>query len=337
MHDISIFAHLYDWAQFWPDYGQGNQMLSLVCIDTLEVDSAGTYEPLPSERRFFWEYNLQNNSPELHQLPKHAVDSGYDPLYLIPMLWEEDTPVEYTGGIEVVSPADSSRENRILADDVNWPHMKYNHNWYDTDPLYRDSKIYSVNDSMIQNVLGWYGFVIWRESPVFDGTPSYKYEVDRWAGTEPEDFPMVWPRFNGSYRNSDLLTASIESLPLGDLNWFPEAKARWMAEKDQIEDHILALNEERYVLGPGVGNQLISESASFSIYPNPVRDAIHISCDAGLLSVRIFDVAGKLLREIRINGESDAVLDLSDVTKGMYILQIHTTTGETRSSKIMKD
>jgi hypothetical protein len=37
MHDISIFAHLYDWGQFWPDYNQGNQMLSLVCIDTLEV------------------------------------------------------------------------------------------------------------------------------------------------------------------------------------------------------------------------------------------------------------------------------------------------------------
>lgn len=337
MHDISIYAQLYDWGQFYPDYNQGNQMLSLVCIDTLELDSAGTYEPLPSERTFFWEYNLQYNSPQLHRLPKHAVDSTYDPIYLIPMLWEDDTPIEYTGGIEVVSPADSSRENRILADDVNWPFMKYGNNWYDIDPLYENPKIYALNDSMIQNVLGWYSYIIWRENTEFDGTPSYRYEVDKWAGTDPEEFPSVWPRFDGSYTNPELLTASIESLPLGDLNWFPDAKARWMAEKSQIEDHILALNEERYVLGPELGEQDQPKSATFTIYPNPVRDLVRISSDTNLQSARLFDIAGKLQRKIRIDGGNSDILDLTGLNKGIYILQIHTTTGESFSSKLVKE
>jgi len=336
MHDISIFAHLYDWGQFWPDYKQGNQMLSLVCIDTLEVDSLGTYEPLPSKRRFFWEYNLQYNSPQLHELPKHAVDSTYDPLYLIPMLWEDDTPLEYTGGIEVVSPADSSRENRILADDTNWPFMKYGNNWYDMDPLYRDQRIYSMNDSMIQNILGWYSFVIWRKSAAFDGRPSYKFEVDDWADTDPEEFPLVWPRFDGSYRNPELLTASIESLPLGDLNWFPEAKARWMAEKDQIKDHILALNEERYVLGPGLGNQDASESASFSIYPNPVVDVLHISSERDLSKVKMYDVTGTLLKETVVTG-IHTTLDISALNMGIYILEIESASGERQAVKILKN
>lgn len=336
LHDISIFASQYDWAQSWPDYKQGNHMLSLACIDTLEIDSEGTYESFPSDRQFFWEYNLQYNSPELLELPKHAVDSAYAPLYLIPMLWEDDTPLGYTGGIEVVSPSDSSRENRILADDVNWPYMKYNNNWYDKDPLYNDSKIYSLNDSMIQNILGWYGFVIWRELERFDGTPSYYYEVDNWADTDPEAFPAVWPRFDGSYTNAELLTSSIEGLPLGDLNWFPEAKARWMAEKIQIEDHILALNESRYELGPGVGIQEGSTLAAFSIYPNPAGDVLHISSDSKLNTASVYDITGKLLKKLSIKGEFSSVLDLSDMNTGVYILHITTNTGESHASKIMK-
>jgi hypothetical protein len=190
---------------------------------------------------------------------------------------------------------------------------------------------------MIQNVLGWYGFVIWRENIVFDGTPSYKYEVDKWAGTDPEEFPAIWPRFDGSYTNEELLTASIESLPLGDLNWFPVAKSRWMAEKIQIENHILALKEDRYELGPGVGSRNLNESSSFSIYPNPARDLVRISSSAQLQSVRLFDVAGKLHQEIRINTGYSAVMDLAGMNKGIYILQINTLEGKSHTAKIIKN
>jgi len=341
LHDISIFAHLYEWGQFTPDYKQGNTMLSLICIDTLEtvIDGLGNkeYESLPSSRQFFWEYNLQNNSPQLYSLPLHALDSGYDPLYLMPMLWDDKVPIEYTGGVEVVSPADSSRENRILADDANWPYMKYDNNWYDTDPLYNDPRIYSTNDSMIKNVTGWYSFVIWREGGLFDGTPSYYFEVDRWAGTPPDEYPLVWPRFDGSYTNTDLLSASIEGLPLGDLNWFPDAKVRWMAEKGDIEAHILALNEDRYELGPGVGIEDVSHSASFSIYPNPANEVLYMDSDAELNSVQVFDMAGKMLQEIHMGGAQKGTLDVSGLHKGMYILEIETLSGETRAMKVLKN
>lgn len=337
LHDISIYAHQYDWALIWPDYNQGNQMLSLACIDTMVIDAEGTLETLPSERTFFWEYNLQYNSPQLLELPKHAVDSGYEPLYLIPMLWEEDTPIEYTGGIEVVSPADSSRENRILADDANWPFMKYDNNWYDKDPLYTDSQIYSTNDSMIQNVMGWYGYVLWREVPAYDGTPSYKFEVDKWAGTDPAVYPEVWPRFDGSYSNPELLSASIEGLALGDLNWFPGDKARWEAEKYQIQEHILALNEHRYELGPGLGIQHITNSATFSIYPNPARDLLHINSNVELSMASVFDVSGKLHKEIQMDGSYSGTLDISELDKGIFILRIKTRDGGSFSSKIVKN
>jgi hypothetical protein len=161
--------------------------------------------------------------------------------------------------------------------------------------------------------------------------------VDSWAGTDPEEFPAVWPRFNGSYSNPELLTASIESLPLGDLNWFPEAMARWMAEKNQIRDHILDLNEGRYELGPGLGNLDLSESASFSIFPNPARDKVRISSDTDLQSARLFDLSGKLQKEIRIHGGNSEVLDLSGMNKGLYILLIQNSYGKSYSTKLIKE
>jgi len=161
--------------------------------------------------------------------------------------------------------------------------------------------------------------------------------VDKWAGTPNEEFPTVWPRFDGTYSNAAMLTASIEGLPLGDLNWYPADKARWMAERSEIEAHILALNEERYELAPGVGIQDVSTSAAFSIYPNPANDVLHIASDTELNSARVFDVAGKLVKEVNIGGAFSNALDISELNNGVYILEIETVTGESNTSKILKN
>lgn len=339
MQDISIFSQLYAWGQFFPDYKQGNTMLSLLCIDTLETDpsAGGGYETLPSQRNMFWEYNLQWNTPQLLSIPQHGADSGFTPVYCIPMLWDDDVPLSYTAGVEVVSPADSSRENRILADKVNWPNMKYNNNWYDAlgDPAWENPMIEQINDSMKMNIQSWWGAVIWGEAgAVFDGTPSYNYEVDKWAGTPNEEFPLVWPRFNGKYANAAMKTASIEGLPLGDLNWFPGEMAKWMAEKDQIEAHILALNEGKYQL---TGIQDVYTSAKFSIFPNPANDMLNIASDSELSSAKVYDVTGKMIEQINLNGDLSRVIDISNLKKGVYLLEVETVSGESFTSKILKN
>ncbi|MEN8156638.1 MAG: T9SS type A sorting domain-containing protein [Bacteroidota bacterium] len=331
MHDISIFSQIYPWGQFFPDYKKGNTMLSLTCIDTLEL-SGGGYETLPSERKFFWEYNLQYNSPELRTLPELAKQNG-SVQYLIPMKWDDDTPDYYTAGVEVVSPADSSRETRILDDDVNWPYMKYDNNWYDIDPLYTDQQIYATNDSMIKNVVKWYGAVVWGNGDVVDGKPSYMWEVDKWAGTPNNEFPAVWPRFDGTYTNAELLTASIEGLPLGDLNWFPAKKAQWLRHKEAIEDHILALNESRYV---GVGIEKSVVTRSFTVYPNPASNVLNINSDAALSHVTIYDVTGKMVERYLMDGKRNSEIGISPLKSGVYFIEAESLSGETFSTKFVK-
>ncbi len=133
LHDQSIFPELPRWYPFFPDFNFGNNLLCQVAIDTMEI--GGVMETLPSERRMFWEYNLMYCSPELQELPKYAAENDIELTYLLPMLWDEDVPLSYSGGVEIASPADSCREYGILNDQVNWPLMKYNNNWYDIDPL----------------------------------------------------------------------------------------------------------------------------------------------------------------------------------------------------------
>ena len=251
MVDPSIYAQMYTWGQFFPDYRLGNTMLSLTCVDTMQVDDGnGSFmnETLPSERTMFWQRNLQYNSPQLKSLITNAKTKYGGDLYLIPMLWDENTPEDYAG-IPVVSPADSSRENRILNDHTNWPNMKYNHNMYDIDPQWEDARITNMEDSVGTFINGWFGKFVYGDPEIdANALPGYNWDIDSWNGVALGEYPQTWPRFNGVYTNPELLTASTEGLPLGDLNWFPENKAKWEAEKEMIMEHILALNEDQYAI-----------------------------------------------------------------------------------------
>ncbi len=248
MHDISLFPELPRWYKFFPDFEHGNNLLCQTAIDTLEIN--GVPETLPSERVAFWQYNLMYYSPGVQEVPKYAADNDIELAYLIPMVWDEDVPLSYTGGVVIGSWADSCRETNILSDRESWPYMKYDHNWYDIDPLYNDPMIYSINDSVGKHILGFYRGVYWEEpdAPEVADLPSYNWDIDDWNGTEPAAFPVIWPRFDGTYSNTELLDASIEGLPLGDLNWYPDQKFEWYANKEMIEGHILDLKEERYTL-----------------------------------------------------------------------------------------
>ncbi len=295
LHDQSLFPELPRWYPFFPDFDQGNNLLCQTAIDTLEV--GGVPETLPSERRMFWEYNLMYYSPELQEVPKYAADNGKELTYLLPMLWDDDVPLSYTGGIEVGSPEDSCRENRILADKLSWPHMKYKNNWYDLDPLYNDPMIYQINDSAGEHILGFYRGQFWNETdaPAVKDLPGYNWDIDGYSGYNPADLPVIWPRFDGTYTNPGLLSASLEGLPLGDLNWYPDQKFQWYANKEMIESHILDLNEAQFDLKDP---ETINYHVQFTILDseaNPVEGAVMVmgedtlgpTGDQGLLEMDI--------------------------------------------------
>jgi hypothetical protein len=335
--DPSIYAQEYAWGQFFPDYRAGNTMLSLTCIDTMYVDNGSgglKSEPLPSTRKMFWEYNLDYNSPQLQSLIENVKTKYSAHLYLIPFVWDADVPATYAG-IPVVSPADSSRENRILADKTHWPMMKYKNNWYDVDPMFVDARVTHMEDSVGTFINGWFGKNVFGDNTIdLNKLPSYNWDIDAWSGTSLAEYPKVWPRFNGAYTNPTLLTASIEGLPLGDLNWFPDKMAKWEAEKDAIQAHILALNEDRYALATGV--KPITDEKLFSAFPNPADNVLTVRSTSELKSVKVYDVSGNLMKSIEMQNSFTRNIDIADFTKGVYILKAESMAGQTYTSKFVK-
>ncbi len=238
-------------------------------------------------------------------------------------------------GIPVVSPADSSRENRILNDNTNWPNMKYNHNMYDIDPQWEDARITNMEDSVGTFINGWFQGNIFEPGSVdLNALPGYNWDIDSWNGVAPAEYPQTWPRFNGVYTNPELLTASTEGLPLGDLNWFADKKAVWEAEKETIMAHILALNEDQYAIPTGV--KPVTNENLFSAYPNPGENMITVKSASELKFVKVYDVAGTLMKSVEMQNSFTKNIDIADFNKGVYILKAESKTGETYTSKFVK-
>jgi hypothetical protein len=253
------------------------------------------------------------------------------------MLWDDDTPQDYASNGPIVSPADSSRENRIFNDDANWPNMKFNYNMYDIDPQYTDTRINALNDSAGLNALSWFQKYIWGIANIPEPTewPSYMWDVDGWAGTDPAYYPQVWPRFDGSYSNPTLLTASIEGLPLGDLNWFPDAKASWLVNQDAIAQHILSLNEDQFIISGVKQNR---NKVAFSVYPNPVQNFITVNSVERMKDLKVYNVTGSLLKVVDMASQAGSRdIDMSDLPKGIYMIKVNFSEGGTFAYRIIKE
>jgi hypothetical protein len=64
-----------------------------------------------------------------------------------------------------------------------------------------------------------------------------------------------------------------------------------------------------------------AKEVSFSIYPNPVVDEVHISTEVAYSTVVIYSISGKKIESFEIGREE--VIDFSKFEKGMYLIKIN--------------
>jgi GH35 family endo-1,4-beta-xylanase len=76
-----------------------------------------------------------------------------------------------------------------------------------------------------------------------------------------------------------------------------------------------------------VSKDLVSETTSgFNFYPNPSStNSISVDLPEGTTTLRIIDITGKLLREMKTNGENTMQLELN-IPKGIYLLNVDSET-----------
>lgn len=76
---------------------------------------------------------------------------------------------------------------------------------------------------------------------------------------------------------------------------------------------------------------------NFSMYPNPSNSIVNLSSknNAVINTIQITDLNGRVVRNINANGVTDTQINISDLTTGMYFLNIETDLGS-GTSKIIK-
>lgn len=87
------------------------------------------------------------------------------------------------------------------------------------------------------------------------------------------------------------------------------------------------------IVGPPNSEIALSESGSleksmsaftienkFVVYPNPTADWLTVQHPEGLTNLQVFDVMGKLVLTVQVDGGTETRIDLSEQPKGIYLL-----------------
>ena len=75
-----------------------------------------------------------------------------------------------------------------------------------------------------------------------------------------------------------------------------------------------------------------TDKISLGIYPNPATDVVNIAAWANIKSMQLFDVSGRMLSDLK----PQAVINVSALQRGTYILKVQMKNGEMLMEKIMK-
>lgn len=116
---------------------------------------------------------------------------------------------------------------------INDPEYTIGTNFAEIDP------VFTTHPGNSQEIVDFTAaFWTTPDDPWVDWRVPNPVEFD--ATTQQPSLANWPPSFDLSYSSEGLLQASTEGLPLGDLNWFPEAKEVYMANRDQ---YIAALRD----------------------------------------------------------------------------------------------
>jgi len=124
-----------------------------------------------------------------------------------------------------------------------------------------------------------------------------------------------------------------------------EATAKlWVADKDTILDglEIITTKPEGEIhkmpltFKSGEETTLIQDTKGFSISPNPFNNSLKITPSKEASSIVMYNSIGQEVLSETANGTEENVLDVSNISKGLYILTVSYSDGSTSSDKVFK-
>jgi hypothetical protein len=145
----------------------------------------------------------------------------------------------------------------------------------------------------------------------------------------------IWPLpENLAFNNTAYQTAAMGGFPLGDLNWYPDQKAAWEAQRGNewttINNWLDYGNPEgpnsvEEISGVTPGEYVLKQN-----YPNPFNPTTNIEYSipfSGFVSLKIYNSAGQevttLMSDFQNAGTYKATFNGSNLASGVYVYKLH--------------
>lgn len=173
-------------------------------------------------------------------------------------------------------------------------------------------------------------------------TPAANWKTDYivdWNENGP--YMKQWPLpFELSYANEELMDAGSDGLPLGDLNWFPDKKAEYEANRDAI---VADLKAKKSGVSPveAIGANAVDFSLAQN-YPNPFNPTTTISFslkNSANVTLTVFNTMGQkvetLMSETIQSGKHEVVWNAANAVSGLYFYELKVDGVRSNMKKMM--
>lgn len=195
----------------------------------------------------------------------------------------------------------NSRTAGYFTDKTNYPYLSESNN-ISVNPGFNSAMEKTVMDSLVS----------WVNNMRNNNRSTYRNYN---AGSTNLLLPS-WPLPEKlAYTNSQLMTAGHDGLPVGDLNWFPAAKAQWEAMQNDAPNALPDTYEQGHL--------------KFSSYPNPATNYTQFSFNlpkAANTSLYIYTPDGKRVATVvsgkLTSGTHEFGFETGSLAPGVYLCQL---------------
>ena len=216
-------------------------------------------------------------------------------------------------------------------------------NYWQFDPMFTN------NPSKVDSMLAWCNYY-WAGTLGISGITTWpEWRTQLVVEYDADAQPVLnWPpTFNVSYANDTLLTGGTDGLPLGDLNWYPDKKATYMANRTQFLDALRdSMVNAKFVYVPGDSLSAFITAANYTDvetygseipnlyylsnnYPNPFNPTTTIKFglpQQSNVTFSVFNILGQKVFEATTKnlaaGEHSIDFNASRLSSGIYVYRI---------------
>jgi len=257
----------------------------------------------------------QNNSWVNYSRYTYTYDNNNNRLTWLYEQWQNNSWVNCNNSIYTY---DSN--NNLLTEFVeDWINNAWGNSW---------NYIYSYDTN--GKMLTWLGDQwlnsTWENSFIH----NYSYDVNGNMLSDVEEIFQnnIWVnfiRFIYTYdANENSLTGELEGWQ--NINWQPYQSQYWYISlySNMIKTYNI-YNIYRYEasytsLISGVDNKY-AKSNSITVYPNPANSSFTIKSYENNTTLKILNISGQLLKKVKVK-DNENIIDIKDLTKGVYLLEI---------------